>query len=125
MLKLHIELNMADLIAKVVRADTSSSSYPSDSYPSGYNNNKSSRGTRNAADPRGVNMATLITANRRDHFVELRDNDGGGQTGGITKTVLVEVRRTNDETGEVPHTDPDNDSSTSSTRELQKDFASV
>lgn len=129
MLKLHIELNMADLIGKIVKSEQNGSSYPSSGNKrSGGKSLGGIRGTNanggagggtqtgnNGPDPRGFRMATLITANRDfDGGAAGPANGAGKPMGGIQKTT------------EVHHViDEDNESRTSSTTELQKDYAMV
>ncbi|CAJ2512656.1 Uu.00g007750.m01.CDS01 [Anthostomella pinea] len=106
LLKLHIELNMADLIAKVVSSENGGS------HPSGSGDvYHRSHGT-GKADPRGFHMNTLVTANRQfahDHDDDNEVDLNARPKGGIQKTVETEVR----------HMDDDN-ASQSSTSELQK-----
>ncbi|KAK6826127.1 hypothetical protein PG987_013621 [Apiospora arundinis] len=131
MLKLHIELNMADLIGKIVKSENNGSSYPSSGGKrsggkslggiqggvGGTRNathNGTQRGDNNGPDPRGFRMATLITANH--------DFDGPGPAGAGGKGSLGGIQKTT----EVHHViDEDNESRTSSTTELQKDYAMV
>ncbi|KAK7948858.1 uncharacterized protein PG986_009744 [Apiospora aurea] len=123
-LKLHIELNMADLIAKIVKSENNGSSYPSSGNKQSGSKSGGVRGTTNVGakndsnpgDPRGFRMATLITANRDFDNNHPSSSNGGGARAmaGIQKTT------------EVHHViDEDNESRTSSTTELQKDYAIV
>lgn len=132
-LKLHIELNMADLIAKIVKMENGGS-YPSGSNPAaGYGGGKSGGGAgggrtggtgggggggTNTADPRGFHMATLITANRdyaRDAEDEQQHQHQHPDAKGIQKTVETVIQRQ----GAV---DDDAASRSSSTAELQKQY---
>ena len=129
MLKLHIELNMADLIGKIVKSEQNGSSYPSTGGKrsggkslggvrgTGVNGGVNGTGTHNGnngPDPRGFRMATLITANHDFDGAGPANGGGGKGMGGIQKTT------------EVHHViDEDNESRTSSTTELQKDYAMV
>lgn len=123
-LKLHIELNMADLIGKIVKSENNGSSYPSTggNKRSGgkstggiQGNNATGTTNNNSNGPHtgGFRMATLITANRdfdRDHPSNANGSSKGGMMG-IQKTT------------EVHHeVDEDAESRTSSTTELQKDY---
>ncbi|KAK8093897.1 hypothetical protein PG997_000582 [Apiospora hydei] len=125
-LKLHIELNMADLIGKIVKSENNGSSYPSSGNKQsggkstggvrGATNVGANNDSNNPGDPRGFRMATLITANREFDNNHPSSSSGGGAKGmmGIQKTT------------EVHHViDEDNESRTSSTTELQKDYAMV
>ncbi|KAI0968632.1 hypothetical protein F4678DRAFT_481842 [Xylaria arbuscula] len=94
--KLYIELNVTELLAKIVGLDEGSSN------PS--NPTKSHKG--HSTGTRGIRMATLITANR--DFTELHDSDLPKT--GIQKTVETEIRYTKN--------DDDGGSQSSSTREL-------
>ncbi|KAK5633803.1 hypothetical protein RRF57_009517 [Xylaria bambusicola] len=100
--KLHIELNVTELLGKIVSLDEGNSD------PSASNGGtaRKSRLEPSDAGTRGIRMATLITANRE--FTELRD-DGLPKTG-IHKTVETEIRYTKG--------DDDDGSQVSSTREL-------
>lgn len=118
-LKLHIELNMADLIAKIVKMENGGS-YPSGSNPAAAYGGKSGgagrtgtgAGGTNTADPRGFRMATLITANHDfAHAVEDEQQDAKG----IQKTVETVIQRQ----GGV---EEDAASLSSSTAELQKKY---
>ncbi|KAI1343167.1 hypothetical protein F5Y15DRAFT_225771 [Xylariaceae sp. FL0016] len=102
-LKLHIELNMADLIAKVVRTDKAHS-YPFGSKDNGKYSKYGENGT--SADPRGTRVATTITANPN---FELADMENGKS--GIQKTVETQIRL-----------DDDCASQSSSTTELQRHY---
>ncbi|KAI0441685.1 hypothetical protein F4803DRAFT_406663 [Xylaria telfairii] len=82
--KLYIELNVTELIAKVVRLDEGGSD-PSGS--GGGTGRKSNARTTNTGI-RGIRMGTLITANRE--FSELHDQNLPST--GIKKTVETEVR---------------------------------
>ena len=127
-LKLHIELNMADLIAKIVKMENGGS-YPSGSNPAAGYGGKSGQGGRtggtagggngtNTADPRGFHMATLITANRdfaRDAEDEQQHQHQHPDAKGIQKTVETVIQRK----GPV---DEDAASRSSSTAELQKQY---
>lgn len=85
LLKLHIELNLTDLLAKIVRVAEGHSTHSEDSKG---RTGKSGTGTHTG----GTRMATLITANRdRDH-PEAEDIGKG-----IQKTVETEIRYTKDE----------------------------
>ena len=121
-LKLHIELNMADLIGKIVKSENNGSSYPS----TGGNKRSGGKSTgglgggnatgthNNGPHTGGFRMATLITANRdfdSNHPAGANGNSKGGMAG-IQKT--TEVRHVIDE---------DAESRTSSTTELQKDYS--
>ncbi|KAK9413227.1 hypothetical protein SUNI508_02426 [Seiridium unicorne] len=100
-IKLHIELNMADLITKIALVDSGHSGYTGSK--ESQRNKSNSKGTR--TDPMGVRMGTIITAGH--------DNNGFPKGGvGIQKTVETQIRRTDEE---------DNVSRTSSTTELRKD----
>lgn len=124
-LKLHIELNMADLIAKIVKMENGGS-YPSGSNPAAGYGGKSGPGGRtggtggggtNTADPRGFHMATLITANR-DFAREAEDEQQQHHhpdAKGIQKTVETVIQR------QGP-ADEDAASCSSSTAELQKQY---
>ncbi len=106
--KLQIELNVTELLAKIVGLDEG------DSNPSlsmGGTLRKSNIKSTNAG-ARGIRMATLITANRE--FTELHDEDLPKT--GIKKTVETEIRYTKEEDDGV--------SQSSSTRELH-DFDRV
>ncbi|KAI0903425.1 hypothetical protein F4823DRAFT_618653 [Ustulina deusta] len=108
LLKLQIELNVTELLAKIVGLDEG------DSNPSlsmGGTLRKSNIKSTNAG-ARGIRMATLITANRE--FTELHDEDLPKT--GIKKTVETEIRYTKEEDDGV--------SQSSSTRELH-DFDRV
>lgn len=116
-LKLHIELNMADLIAKIVKMENGGS-YPSGSNPvAGYGGKSGGAGQtgtagttpHNGADPRGFHMATLITANR--DFADDEPQDAKG----IHKTVETVIQRQ----GGI---EEDAASRSSSTAELQKQY---
>ncbi|KAI0198882.1 hypothetical protein F4808DRAFT_434781 [Astrocystis sublimbata] len=100
--KLHIELNLTELLAKIVRLDEGDS---------GLTDSKSGTGRKSNAmgthTGRGIKMATLITANR--DFTELKDSEG--QKPGIQKTVETTIEYNSKE-------DDDRDSHSSSTREL-------
>ncbi|KAI0481907.1 hypothetical protein F4859DRAFT_476379 [Xylaria cf. heliscus] len=102
--KLYIELNVTELIAKIVRLDEAGSD------PSGSNGGtggkSNAKGTN--AGIRGINMGTLITSNRE--FTEL--NDHSLPTTGIQKTVETEIRYTTKE-------EDDRGSQSSSTEELR------
>ncbi|KAI1367266.1 hypothetical protein F5Y08DRAFT_336939 [Xylaria arbuscula] len=101
--KLHIELNITQLLSKIVVGIEEGDSNPSAS------NGGTGRKTfldGSSAGTRGIRMATLITANRE--FTELRDNDL--PPNGIQKTVETEIRYTKG--------DDDDGSQSSSTREL-------
>ena len=116
-LKLHIELNMADLIAKIVKMENGGS-YPSGSNPAaGYGKSKSAgrTGATNTADPRGFHMATLITANRDFAREAADDAQHHPDAKGIQKTVETVIQRQ----GGV---DEDAASRSSSTAELQKQY---
>ena len=96
--KLHIELNMADLIAKVVRSDQSGSyESHSASRSKGTAAAKSGIGVHNGVDPRGVRMATLVTSNREAKLPsDISDDDiidiNARPKGGIQRTIETEVR---------------------------------
>ena len=100
--KLHIELNVTELLAKIVGLDEE---YSNPSASNGGTGRKAYM-DGSSAGARGIRMATLITANR--DFAELRDNDLP-QTG-IHKKVETEIRYTKG--------DDDGGSQASSTREL-------
>ncbi|KAI0179703.1 hypothetical protein GGR52DRAFT_587237 [Hypoxylon sp. FL1284] len=106
-LKLYIELNMADLIAKVVRAENGGS------YGSGSGNKSKSHGLGIPTDPRGVRLATIVTVGRADPNGEDYDEENGPKEGGIQKTVETEIRH------------EDDNQSSSSTTELQKHYQVV
>ncbi|KAK7920459.1 hypothetical protein PG985_008481 [Apiospora marii] len=119
-LKLHIELNMADLIGKIVKSENNGSSYPStggnkrSGGKSGGGVGGNATGTHNGPHTGGFRMATLITANRdfdSNHPAGANGSAKGGMAG-IQKT--TEVRHVIDE---------DAESRTSSTTELQKDYS--
>jgi hypothetical protein len=110
MVKLHIELNMAGLITKIVR-DDNGGSHNSGSGPTGGR----SFG-RPDADPRGLRMTTLVTANQ-DYHKHNDDHEGINAKPmiGITKTVETEIQ----------HMDDDSSSRSSSTAELQHGICST
>ncbi|KAI1343720.1 hypothetical protein F5Y15DRAFT_175762 [Xylariaceae sp. FL0016] len=107
LVKLHIEMNIAELIAKVVRA-----SNPNPTGSGGYNSNSNRYGGTH-------NMTTLVPA--RNHQSTHSGEDDGNPTkgGGIQRTIETHVVR------EPKQQDDDNQSESSSTRELQKHFAIV
>ncbi|KAI8945999.1 hypothetical protein F4801DRAFT_597169 [Xylaria longipes] len=106
LVKLHIELNLTQLLAKIVRLDEGDS---------GLTGSKSKEVTGRKSNPigtnagsRGIKMATLITTTRE--FTELRDSDPPNT--GIQKTVETKIEYNKD--------DDDRDSHSSSTRELNE-----
>ncbi|KAJ2984749.1 hypothetical protein NUW58_g5897 [Xylaria curta] len=105
LLKLHIELNLTDLLAKIVRVDEGDSF----SHPTGSKKGTGKTSHGHTTVHQGIRMATLITANRDN--VEA-DNDR--LKGGIKKTVETEIRYTKDES--------DAASGTSSTKNLYSPF---
>jgi hypothetical protein len=104
LLKLHIEMNMADLITKVVRAENGS-------YPSGSGDKYSNAKT----DPRGVKMATIITTTNKRNSQPIEEDIYGKPIGGIQRTIETEV---------VHHNKADDDaaSRSSSTAELKRQY---
>lgn len=82
--QLYIELNVTELMAKIVRLDEAGSD-PSDSN-GGTGRKSNARGTNTGI--RGIRMGTLITANRE--FSELHEHNVPAT--GIQKTVETEVR---------------------------------
>jgi hypothetical protein len=104
LLKLHIEMNMADLIAKIVRVEN-----PSYASNSGGNGEASAK-----ADTRGFNMTTTITTKAHaQQSYSSRNYDGEG----IHRKIETEV---------VHHpADDDSGSVSSSTAELKNQYAIV
>jgi hypothetical protein len=114
-LKLHIEMNMADLIAKIVRVE--SGSYASGSGgPSGHTGGKT--------DQRGFNMTATFTAKAQAQQNSSSNDNGTGryEGEGIHRKVETEIvhQRVDDRVD-----DGDNGSFTSSTAELKKQYAVV
>ncbi|KAI0440509.1 hypothetical protein F4803DRAFT_465649 [Xylaria telfairii] len=106
LLKLQIELNLTDLLAKIVRVNEGeyrSSSGPASSGP---------KSTGNRGNSKHIRMTTLISANRGADRHERLDS---GPKGGIQKTVETEVRFATDES-------IDAESRSSSTRQLHSPF---
>ncbi|KAI1264776.1 hypothetical protein F5Y18DRAFT_390058 [Xylariaceae sp. FL1019] len=104
LLKLHIELNVTDLLAKIVRLDEGAhhgSSGPSTGAKA--TNDQASKG-----NSRNIRMTTLISTNRG------ADNVDNEFKGGIQKTVETEIRFNKD--------DSDAASRASSTRKLHSPF---
>ncbi|KAI1419155.1 hypothetical protein F5Y12DRAFT_779474 [Xylaria sp. FL1777] len=100
--KLHIELNLTELLAKIVKLDEGSSG-PTGS-KEGTGRKLDATGTN--AGSAGIRMATLISA--KHEFTELHDNDL--PKAGIQKTVETKIEYTKQ--------DDDRDSQSSSTRKL-------
>ncbi|KAI1112788.1 hypothetical protein F5Y14DRAFT_420037 [Nemania sp. NC0429] len=106
LLKLHIELNLTDLLAKIVRVDEAehrSHGGPSSTGP---------RSTGNLGTGKNIRMTTLISSNRGGDRHDTLDSE---LQGGIRKTVETEVRFTAAESSDAG-------SQTSSTRELHSPF---
>ncbi|KAI0423733.1 hypothetical protein F5Y09DRAFT_336349 [Xylaria sp. FL1042] len=102
LLKLYIELNLTDLLAKIVGVPEGQSSYSDGS------KKKTGKTSNGYGAENGTKMVTLITANRGP--VEAGDNSKGV----IQKTVETEIRYTKDES--------DSASRTSSTKQLYNPF---
>lgn len=124
-IKLHIEMNLADLIAKSVRGENNSNDVGgyyhhastdgartggTAARRTGNNNNNHDGPHHGASDMR---MHTLVTVNRRDAADDEHDIEGKG----IHRTVETRVVH--------EHKDDDAVSRTSSTDELQKKFGIV
>ncbi|KAI0967293.1 hypothetical protein F4678DRAFT_248385 [Xylaria arbuscula] len=87
LLKLHIELNLTDLLAKIVRVAEGQSTHSENSKKRTGGKSSHARGTEHA----GTKLATLITANRD------RSEPAPDLKTGIQKTVVTEIRYTKDE----------------------------
>lgn len=118
LIKLHIEMSLADLIAKTVRGEASSD--PGVYYHSstgGGGRGTGATGAHRHADPAGgVRMQTFVTGNRDRDGDEYADVvvDAKGIQRTVETSVVHEHRK-----------DEDNASRTSSTEELQKKFGIV
>jgi hypothetical protein len=108
LLKLHIELNMAELITKVVRTEGSS-------YPSGSGNKSSFART----DTQGVKLTTLITTGQHHHNLPGDDDLENAQPqAGIQRTIETKITHSKQQ-------DDDAASWSSSTAELRKQHGIV
>ncbi|KAI0123874.1 hypothetical protein BJ170DRAFT_697645 [Xylariales sp. AK1849] len=111
LVKLHIEMNMADLIARVVRA---ANPQQTGSYPHSHSNR---------LDGSHKMTAVVTTRNREGNHVAIGDGkedafDDLYPKSGIQRTIETQVVR-------EPKVDDDNHSESSSTRALQKHYAIV
>lgn len=125
LVKLHIEMNMADLITKVVKA-SNPAGYPDYSNSRSRSNPKSSqRGTNAGGSKKIASMfaggnVTFVEAGGDD--IELPNRD---MAGGIQKTMTTQVVIKNANTSNQDYDDRDFASESSSTRQLKREHYAV
>ncbi|KAI4602193.1 hypothetical protein KJ359_009430 [Pestalotiopsis sp. 9143b] len=120
LVKLHIEMNIADMIARVVRA---SNPHQTGSYDKSNSNNRyggtTQKMTTMVHTRTGNGNGKYNNNTHGSHVGFAEDSDGDVPSAGIKRTIETQVVR------EPKAEDDDNQSESNSTRELQKHFAIV